>query len=170
MAKCSGLLLVAALAVSCAIGGGGGPNVEEKELGHSGYVVDAPTSWKVEAQVQSFYTITGAGPGTGAGTDTAAGAEQPGVQVTESFAMPPSVEELASQVCDGSGQGEVIKEALPDGGFFVQCARPSRATGATTTRIEAVVPAGNGKALRCHLETDRDPTAAAAICRSLRKK
>lgn len=144
--------LVAALALAC---GRSGQPTEEKALGHSGYVVDAPRSWTVETEVHSFYTIRGS--------------EQLGVQITESFAMPPSVEELASQVCSGQ---KAVQETLPGGGFFVQCKGAGRGTGPATTRIEAVVPAGDGKSLRCHLETDREAAAAAAasICRSLRRK
>ena len=139
--------------------GGSASTTAPLALGTTGFVVDAPEGWTVKSPMDGFFTVKG---------------DHQSVQLDVShMSAPSSADELAEQTC--TGQSDVVKEPLKSGGFFVQCKGPARGVqvegkAITTTKIESVVPAGDGTTMSCRYETDRDPAVIASICRSLRKK
>ena len=146
--------ILAGLALA-ACGKGGTKEMAPLELGTSGYVVDAPKGWTVESMMKGFYDFK----------------DEKAPQIMESSASVSSVEEIVKGHCDG--RTVVDKGTLPAGGVFVACKGESHMMkGVTTTVIIAEVPfsGGDTKSLSCHYETDADPAASLALCKSMRKK
>jgi hypothetical protein len=141
--------LLIAIAAACGKGGG----VETVPLGETGYVVDVPKGWTIESEMKGFYGFK----------------HQHGApQIMESPIPAPSIDEIVKSRCEG--REVVSKEALPSGGAIVTCKGESKMVkGITTTQIATYIPYGD-KSFSCHLETDRDPADAIAICKSIRKK
>ena len=58
-----------------------------------------------------------------------------------------------------------------DDGVLVSCKGESQMVkGVVTTTFVVELPKGDKASFDCHLETDKDPASAIAICKSIRKK
>jgi hypothetical protein len=139
-------------------GGGGGGETTTVDLAASGYVVDVPKGWTVDSQMKGFYDFKDNG-------HMAHGAPQ----IMESDMPAGTVDDAVKSECDG--RTDVQKGTFGANGWWVTCKGESKMMkGLQTTQIKAVLPKDDKSSFDCHLETDKDPAAVLAICKSIRKK
>jgi len=146
------LYLVIALA---ACKGGSAARPEIKPIGDSGFVVDAPADWKVEADMKDFYTVTSDHHRDGWAQ----------VMVSDRAGAASLDDLVKSTNC--TDPSKAIKETTAAGTFFVQC--EGKNGSFTLTKIAAEATSGTRHA-SCHIDTDANVAADAAVCKSLRKK
>lgn len=157
-------LLVIALLALAACGGKSGPEAtESKDLGATGFVVDAPKSWKVTEDMENWFSL-----------EDGRGRSQAQIRLSK-LGMVADVAELTKSLCEG--QKDVVADKLDNGGLFASCVGPSRGiemkgTVITTTKVEVQIPAPDGKSFNCAWETDQPDKAkqVLAACKTIRKK
>ncbi len=162
------LLVIAIVAIvslgACGKGSSGAPEATDtKDLGKTGFVIDAPKSWKVTEDMENWFSLE-----DGRGKTQA--------QIRQSvMPMAPDVADLSARLCDG--QKDIVADKLPGGGLFASCVGPSQAIQMEgkefiTTKVEVQIPTADGKSITCAWETDKPEQAKAvlAACKTIRKK
>ena len=158
------IIAAAAALLAAACGSSGGKEATEtKDIGASGYVVDAPKSWKITEDMEGFWSLE-----DGRGKSAA--------QLISTGAAAPTLDELAQGRCGEPDQKDVVADQLPSGTVFVTCRGPSQGikmegTTITTTKFQ-VVATGGAESLTCSYETDDERRARSTleICKSIRTK
>jgi hypothetical protein len=149
-----GLCIAAGCGKSDSSKSGGGGDTETVALGDSGFTVDVPKGWTVDAPMKGFYDFKG---GRG------------GPQIMESEMGIGTLDETIKNHCDG--RTVTGKDALPGGGYWLTCKGESKMVkGVQTTKVITRIPKDAKAVFDCHYETDQDADLALGICKSIKKK
>ena len=113
-----------------------------------GVSIDAPENWKLEKNMDRFYSLEG---------------PKAQVQIMASRMSGDSLEDMAKSC----SKGVLEKEMLAGGANYVLC--KGHQAGIDTKGVRVEVATGESTSVRCHFETDKDPATIISVCKSLKK-